>query len=621
VKATWLAGFLLLLCTGGGAVAEPTRHARLDQVIRTYQVNRDLSFVATIEIDATLLSAQGIRDRERASHAFYPKSQSLEVVEAWVEQPDGARIPVAESSRFTRPSEATQDAPGFTGSMTTTLLFPQLREGSRTHVIWRLTQKTPAPLGFNVWMEPPLGTPIGTETVEISAPRDLDLHWAARGGFVVSETAEAGQRHITARIADTHAEEPERAMVSPSDFQPLFLVSSLPDLQELGRIYYRQSKDKAAVTPRIAALAAGIAGDRHGLEAARVVYDWVASNIRYVAVYLDPNDGWVPHAADEVLQNGYGDCKDHVVLMQALLAALGVRAEAALVDWGDRTTDLPLWVPQFNHAVVYLPDFDQFANPTNAYARFDSLDRRMAGKTVVIASEQGRVSRTPARRPEDNVYRMDSRVAVDADGSLDGTTTLTLSAELESSVRAAVEQSISPEDLAERVLANTPEGGAGTFLNSDPRDLSRPFSVAGTWHSPHGLLFEGANAYMTTPVGLDMQPPGRLRQYLSAEGPRRHGLLTAAGDYQWSTTLTVPAGLAFARLPENVSLHNAAGSYVATYQRVGRGLRVVRRLVIEHDVYAAASYPDLQALLYAPIDDARSVLVLARAEAEASAGP
>jgi len=621
VKATWLAGLLLLVFTGSGAVAEPTRHAKLDQVIRTYQVNRDLSFVATIEVDSTLLTTRGIRDRESATHAFYPKSQSLEVVEAWVEQPDGARIPVAEGSRFTRPSEATQDAPGFTGSMTTTLLFPQLREGSRTHVIWRLTQKTPAPLGFNVWMEPPLDTPIGTATVEISAPQDLDLHWAARGGFVVSDTAEAGQRHITARIADTHAEEPERAMVSPSDFQPLFLVSSLPDLQALGRIYYQQSKDKATVTPRIAALAARIAGDRHGLDAARAVYDWVAGNIRYVAVYLDPNDGWVPHAADEVLHDGYGDCKDHVVLMQALLAALGVRAEAALVDWGDTTTDLPLWVPQFNHAIVYLPDFDRFANPTSAYARFESLDRRMAGKTVVIASEQGRVSHTPAMRPEDNVYRMDSRVVVEADGSLDGRTMLALSAGLESSVRAAVAQSTSPEDLAERMLANTPEGGVGTFRASDPRDLSRPFSVEGTWHSPHGLLFEGANAYMTMPVGLDMQPPGRLRQYISSEGPRRHGLLTAAGDYQWSTTLTMPARLAFARLPENVSLHNEAGSYVATYQRVGRNLQVVRRLVIEHDVYAAASYPDLQALLYAPIDDARSVLVLARDEAEASAAP
>jgi hypothetical protein len=621
VKATWLIGFLLLVFTGSFAIAEPTLHARIDRVDRTYQVNPDLSFVATIEVDATLLTARGIRDWERATYSFYPKSQTLEVLEAWVDQPDGARIPVAEGSRFTRPSAAAQNAPGFTGSLTTTLLFPQLREGSRTHVIWRLTQKTPAPLGFNVSLEPPLETPVGTATVAITAPQNLDLHWAARGGFVVSDTVEAGQRHINARISDTRAEEPERAMVSPSDFQPLFLVSSLPDLQSLGRIYFQQSNDKATVTPQTAAQAARIAGDRHGLDAARAVYDWVASNIRYVAVYLDPNDGWVPHAADEVLRNGYGDCKDHVVLMQALLAALGVRAEAALVDWSDRTTDLPLWLPQFNHAIVYLPDFDWFANPTSPYARFDSLDRRMAGKTVVIATAEGRVSRTPPMRPEENLYRMDGRVVIAADGSLSGSAKMVLSAGPEDSARAAVAQSDSPEDLAERMLASTPEGGEGTFLPSNPRDLSRPFSVEGTWHSPHGVLFEGANAYMTTPVGLDMEPPSRLRYYLSGDGPRRHGVLIAAGDLQWSTTLSVPAGVVFARLPADVNLHNEAGSFAATYQRVGRDLTVVRRLVIEHSVYSAASYPALRDLLYAAIDDARSVLVLAKAEAEASAAP
>jgi transglutaminase-like putative cysteine protease len=488
-------------------------------------------------------------------------------------------------------------------------------------VVWRLTQKTPPPLGFNVWLEAPQETPVGAATVEITAPQDLALHWAKRGGFDVSDITVAGQRHIAARVADTRAEESERAMVSPSDFQPLFLVTSLPDLQSLGRIFFEQSKGKATVTPEIAALAQRIAGARHGLDAARAVYDWVASNIRYVAVYLDANDGWVPHAASEVLSNGYGDCKDHVVLMQALLAALGIRAEPALVDWSDRTTDLPLWVPQFNHAIIYLPDFDRFANPTSPYARFDSLDRRMAGKTVVIATAEGRIGHTPPMRPEDNVYRMDGHVVLDADGSLSGTTKVVLAAGMEDSVRAAVAQSTSPEDLAERMLATTPEGGEGTFFASHPRDLTQPFAVEGTWHSPHGVLFEGANAYMTTPVGLDMQPPGRLRYYLLGDGPRRHGLLIPAGDSQWSTTVTLPAGVACARLPANVDRHNDAGSFEASYRCAGRELTVVRRLVIEHSVYSAASYPDLQALLYATIDDARSVLVLTKVEAEASAGP
>ncbi len=204
--------------------------------------------------------------------------------------------------------------------------------------VWRLTQKTPPLMGFDVWAEPPMETPVGVGRIDMSAPAGLPLHWAARGGFEVTDQTIAGQRRIAAVIRGTQAAEPEREMVDAADFQPLFLATSLSRLQDVGAIYWRQSHDKAVVTPEISALAARIAGGRTGEDAARAIYDWVTANIRYVAVYLDPNDGWVPHPAQTVLEHGYGDCKDHVVLMQALLASLGIRAEAAMVDWGDRTS-------------------------------------------------------------------------------------------------------------------------------------------------------------------------------------------------------------------------------------------------------------------------------------------
>jgi transglutaminase-like putative cysteine protease len=626
VGRAWLVGALILVACYRPAAAEPTEHARLDHLAITYDVHHDLTYVQTIEADYTLRTARGIRDRERSTMSFYPKSQDLEVLEAWVEQPDGERIEVGPSMRFTRPSEAAQNAPGFTSALTTTLLYPQLHEGSHTHVKWRLTQKTPPMLGFNVWAEPPLEWPVGEAIVTITAPADLKLEWRARGGFEVKDegvTAPAADgkpqelRRITAEIHNTKGEEPERDMVAPSDFQPLFLATTLPSLAEIGAIYHSQAEGKAVVTPEISALATKIADGRTGLDAARAVYDWVAGNIRYVAVYLDPNDGWVPHPAAEVLHNGYGDCKDHVVLMQALLGALGIRAEAAVVDWGSRTRDLPLWVPQFNHAIVYLPDYDRYANPTNAYARFDSLDRKLAGKAVVIATEEGRVAHTPPPRPEDNRYRLDAKIAVDADGQVNGAATLAMSANLESMARSAVAGASSTRDLAERLLSGTPEGGFGQLSTSNPRDLSHPFSMVATWQSPHGVTFAGQEAYMQVPAGLDIDPPSQLRAYLSPNGTRRHGLIAAAGDYTWATTLTVPPGMTIARMPADVSLHNSAGSYAATYERSGRDLRVVRHLVVARGVYEAEEYPELARLLYAPIDDARAVLVLQRAEAAA----
>lgn len=596
-------------------------HARLTHLWREYQVNTDLTYTETITVDASVVDKQGIADEERSALTFYPKSQSLEVVEAWVDEPDGTRLPVPDSGRFTRPSEAAQNAPGFTSAMTTTLLYPQVREGSRTHVVWRLVQKTPALLGFNVEMVAPLDLPLDDGEVRIVAPAGVPMHWRVRGGFAVTEQDTDGLHAIEARIANTKAEEYERSMVDTRDFQPLFVATSLPDLRTIGAIYFRQSHDKAVATPAISELAHRVAGDRTGLAAARAVYDWVAGNIRYVAVYLDPNDGWVPHPAAEVLRNGYGDCKDHVVLMQAMLAALGIRAEAALIDQGSRTRDLPLWLPQFNHVVAYLPDFDVYANPTNPYARFASLDRMLADKTVVLATADGQVAHTRAQRPEDNQYRLTSRIEIGIDGTLAGQATIVPSANLESAARAAIIGQSSPRDVAERLLASSAEGGFGSFSTSDPRDLTEPFVMQGSWESPHGVTFDGREAFLTVPPGLDLGAPSRLRGLLSNDGPRRHPLLTAAGDLSWTVTIALPPGMVVTRLPRDVHFENSAGSYAASYERTGPVVRVARHMVVAHSLFSAAEYPDLQALIYAAQEDTRAVLGIAREEASLTAAP
>ncbi len=62
--------------------------------------------------------------------------------------------------------------------------------------------------------------------------------------------------------------------------------------------------------------------------------DWVRKNIRYVAVYVGAG-GVVPHSAQAVLDNRYGDCKDHVALLEALLKAVAIESSPALINAGN----------------------------------------------------------------------------------------------------------------------------------------------------------------------------------------------------------------------------------------------------------------------------------------------
>ena len=199
LAAPLLAALLLAVPAIAGETA-PTLNARRDLFDDRYVVAADQTYTETLTSEITLLTPRGIAQHDRARVTFYPKSQKLEVLEAWVVQPDGTRVEVGPEGRFTRPSAASQNAPGFTGSLTTTVVFPRLQPGSRTHVVWRRTQITPPTLGFAAWSIASLEDASVVDRLSIEAPAGLPLHWGARGGVRTTDTTKGALRHITAEM-------------------------------------------------------------------------------------------------------------------------------------------------------------------------------------------------------------------------------------------------------------------------------------------------------------------------------------------------------------------------------------------------------------------------------------
>ena len=608
----FIIGLLLAVCWCFSATAQAGRvvHARFDQALSVYDVNPDLTYTRTDTIDTTLYTDRALRYLDRAADRFYPDKQSLEVVEAWVDQPDGSRIMVEKSSIFTRPAPSSQSEPGFDNSMTTTVLFPRLTHGSRTHIVWRFTQKTPPLLGFNVHDLATFAWDTGHDEIRINIPADVKLTFQARGGFAVEDHVEGGIRHLSSHIDNIVGREEEPAMTDHLDFMPFFMATSLSNQQEIGAIVHKAAAGRASVTPEIAALAAKIAGDKTGLDAARAIHAWIVGNIRYVAVYLNPEDGWLPHKADEILKAGYGDCKDYVELMRALLAARDVEGQMAVVDWGGRYADLPLPHPYFNHAILYLPAFDRFLNPTDRAARFDSWDRRLAGKQVVIMTPEGRVTRTPAATPEANRYRYAAQVKLDSEGTIDGDARYEMAPNMEIMIRGWLTSASSNTDLARRLLTATLEGGFGGFESSDPRDISQALTLSAHWHSPKAVNTQDREIYLRVPTGLDLYQPNSARGKLSADGARVTPVIADVTDEGWDTTITLPPGMGVARLPQDVDVQTDVGHYTAHYAAHEGTIAVSRNLVITAQIVPPESYAELERLIYAPVIDARAVIVL-----------
>lgn len=589
---------------------------RIDDHRVSIQVERDTTYSAKFTTRRTLLTPAGVRAAQRASRIHDPRHQSLDVVEAYVVTPEGKRINVPSASIFTRPSEAAQNTPGFVKSLTTTVVFPQLRVGSQTYVSWKFVENGRSTLGFNFLYRPELTLPVTNAVVSITHPRALPLQYRERGGFQVETTGEAtAVQTITATLESYEGYAPEREMVAPTDVVPVFVASTLPGWHTIGNSFYEAVADKVEVTPEIQALADELSEGLEGLDAARAIYHWLCRNIHYVAVYLNSTDSWTPNAASEVLRNGYGDCKDKYVLFASLLRARGIAAEPVLVSWSDSFERLPLWTPaQFDHCIAYLPEFRLYANPTNPYADLGVLDQALSGKFVVHAVEGGgRTARTPSTQPERHLYEAEHAIVIDESGNVAGTSHMSFKGRPAAYFREVLATSGRLDDVATDSLLGSPEGGSGEFeFTTDPTDLDTPLRCEASWNTEGAIDMRGDRIQFAVPTGVEFASASRARPFLTGDD-RKFPVVVATVEGHWVHTIELASGFTAHELPLPRSVENPCGSYTSRYDLENDGrIRVERRLRLQKDVVMPSGYPRLRDILQAWVQDSRAIIEVER---------
>ncbi|NMM00412.1 ATP-binding cassette domain-containing protein [Paraburkholderia sp. RP-4-7] len=185
------------------------------------------------------------------------------------------------------------------------------------------------------------------------------------GGLVASD--QPGAQLWKWSLANCHARQPEMSSVSDVDYSPRIAVSTFVDFAAVGKAYLERAAPMARITPAIQALADKLTRDvEDRRQQAEILYNWISTHVRYVAVHLGIGSV-VPHSADAVLTAVYGDCKDHVTLFEALLAAKGIKSAPVLVN-----SNSIYWLPEvalpvgvFDHAITYLPEFAMFVDSTD----------------------------------------------------------------------------------------------------------------------------------------------------------------------------------------------------------------------------------------------------------------
>lgn len=321
----------------------------------SFEVRSDGSYESTTEVQVRINTPQGIRQGSSQTVEYIDSKDTVLSIEAWTIQPDGTKIYVPESSIRTQDEQIDESAAKFSDTKFKVIIFPNIETGSHAYYKARVDHHSPTYTGhFHdsttfptsvIWADVQLSyiLPVAMQVYEDNKGLEGGLQ-RTDGSFNYYK-----YKYKTNRASPMH---PGRVYVS--DYADHLHISTFKDMVAIGNAYQDTAKSKSKVTEDIKQLAiketSGLTEERAKV---KKLYEWVATNIRYVSISLD-NGRLVPHDADDVLKNRYGDCKDHVVLLEALLDAVGISSSPALINLGAAYKLAKVGVIQpLNHCVFW----------------------------------------------------------------------------------------------------------------------------------------------------------------------------------------------------------------------------------------------------------------------------
>lgn len=146
------------------------------------------------------------------------------------------------------------------------------------------------------------------------------------------------------------------------------------------------------------------------------VYEWVQSNIRYIA-FEDGMAGYRPQIAHEVFDNKYGDCKGMANLLCKMLGCVGIDARLTWLGTNDIPYDYS--TPSLavdNHAIcaAILGKDTIYLDATNQYLPVGVYPSSIEGRPAMVSNGVNCIlTRIPEVSPKQNTDSVSIKFAID----------------------------------------------------------------------------------------------------------------------------------------------------------------------------------------------------------------
>lgn len=562
---------------------EPPYSVVVDSI--AIHVQADGSSTEEVEYCIRIETQAGVNIMGEQRISYVSTLEDIEILEAYTQQPDGTRVAVTPDRIRTVDETGSSGETIYSDAKVKVLIFPQVQVGSLLCYKAKTRQHTPYFKTHYFWTR--YFSPHGRyESFNLKLSHDpkikLNIESDRVKGGLIKGDSQDGLVHYEFAFKQAEAYPSEQNQAEIYDYAPHLSITSFANYKQMALAYYEVAQDKAKVTRDIRVLSKKLTeGISDRKEKVRRLYNWVSVNIRYLGVYMG-DGGYVPHDAQSILDNHYGDCKDHVVLLEAMLKAVDIDSVPALINMG-YAYKLPklATVTPFNHVITYVPEFDMYLDSTAQFAPMGVLPREDSAKPVVLTST-GEIRYTPSSSHLRDYSVTKVKMKLLKDGRIQGVSQVKTRGffEVDSRMTRFYENGRDQERLTAKYLSRYMESGRGEFASKNALDLDSKWEDESAFELNAVVNVPGPSA-MTIPVGL---VPGYLKMMSKAQAPRsrRFPAVCFSTKHTEEVELEFPQETHVTRIPSGVEFDNGVIQYSSRYELVGKTLKVYRTYQAKH---------------------------------------
>lgn len=365
---------------------------------------------------------------------------------------------------------------------------------------------------------------------------------------------------------DVPAIQSEDNMPGMTEVAPYLHVSTYRDWESVGRWYWGLIRDQLYADESLRRVVVDLVRDAPDTRTkVERIYDWVIRNTRYVGLEFGIH-GFLPYRVPQIVERGFGDCKDKASLIYTMLREAGIEARIVLVRTrrNGAITDLPASLAVFDHAIAYVPELDLFLDGTAEHSGTTEFPQMDQGVTVLIVGpESAELRRTPVMPATQNQRARSMTIDLERQGSGRIAVTETIRGHEAPQYRVTYQAEGTRHERFERALRNL-------FPGVELRE--QEFSGLTQYEEPIRIRYEADVPQLAVPDadGLRIQATvlDDLTRLLARAERRRHPLdLHGTTSYVEERRIRVPTDMRILHLPSGGEVSSEYGSLSLRFER------------------------------------------------------